>query len=64
MLFRSIFAGDHDVHPDRKMEYLDTIPNIGEDLFISCLRSEKDEISDKKTVFSHYTSGSLRHVIL
>ena len=60
----TIFAGDHDVHPDRKTEYLDTIPNIGEELFIACLRSEVDEISDKKTVFSHYTSGSLRHITL
>ena len=60
----TIFAGDHDVHPDRKTEYLDTIPNIGEELFIACLRSEVDEISDKKTVFSHYTSGSLKHITL
>ena len=60
----TIFAGDHDVHPDRKTEYLDTIPNIGEELFIACLRSEIDEVSDKKTVFSHYTSGSLKHITL
>ena len=60
----TIFAGDHDVHPDRKTEYLDTIPNIGEELFIACLRSEVDEVSDKKTVFSHYTSGSLKHITL
>jgi len=60
----TIFAGEHDVHPDRRTEYLDIIPSIGEELFISCLRSETDEIADKKTVFSHYTSGSLKHVTL
>ena len=60
----TIFAGDHDVHPDRETEYLDTIPNIGEELFIACIRSEVDEVSDKKTVFSHYTSGSLKHITL
>lgn len=58
----TIFAGEHDVHPDRKGEYLDKIPKIGEDLFVSCERSERENYSEKKTVFSHYTS--LKHVRL
>jgi hypothetical protein len=60
----TIFAGDHDVHPDRRSEYLDTIPKIGEELYIACMTSENDPPPEKKTVFSHYTSGSLKHIIL
>ena len=60
----TIFAGEHDVHPDRKGEYLDSVPNIGEDLYIACLRSVKENVVNKKTVFSHYTSGSLKHITL
>jgi len=33
-------------------------------LYIACLRSEKENVVDKKTVFSHYTSGSLKHITL
>lgn len=60
----TIFAGDHDVHPDRRLEYLDSIPKIGEELFISCANSENEPPAEKKTVFSHYTSGSLKHIRL
>lgn len=60
----TIFAGDHDVHPDREVEYLSDIPRIGEDLFIACNRSEKEPPHQKNTVFSHYTSGTLKHVKL
>jgi hypothetical protein len=60
----TIFAGEHDVHPDRKIEYLDTIPSVGEELYIACMRSELDVVAEKKTTFSHYTSGNLKHVKL
>lgn len=60
----TIFAGDHDVHPDRRTEYMDVIPRVGEDLFISCQVSEKQQFLDKKTVFSHYTNGTLKHIQL
>ena len=60
----TIFAGDHDVHPDRKTEYLDYIPKIGEEIFIACNVSENDPPHQKNTVFSHYTSGTLKHVKL
>ena len=60
----TIFAGDHDVHPDRKTEYLDYIPKIGEELFIACNVSELDPPHQKNTVFSHYTSGTLKHIKL
>jgi hypothetical protein len=60
----TIFAGDHDVHPDREVEYINEIPNVGEELFVACLVGEEDNIMHKKTVFSHYTSGSLKRVKL
>jgi hypothetical protein len=60
----TIFVGDHDVHPDRRVEYLDKIPRIGEELFISCALSEKQKFSNKKTVFSHYTNETLKHIHL
>jgi len=60
----TIFAGDHDVHPDRRGEYLDAIPKIGQELYIACMNSENEPPSEKKTVFSHYTSGSLKHITL
>ena len=60
----TIFAGDHDVHPDRKAEYLDAIPKIGEELFIACNVGEFEPPHEKNTVFSHYTSGTLKHVKL
>ena len=60
----TIFAGDHDVHPDRVVEYLDDIPKIGSDLFVKCNISEESKPHEKKTVFSNYTSGTLEHINL
>jgi len=60
----TIFIGDHDVHPDRELEYLNSIPRIGQNLYISCQKSELDDIENKKSQFSHYTSGNLRYVTL
>lgn len=57
----TILVGDHQVHPDREPEYLDRLEIIGEDLLISTKRSVKDDlIVDKKTTFSHYTTGNLK----
>jgi len=57
----TICVGDHDVHPDRNVEYLGELKIIGEDIFIPTIRSIHDEvIVDKKTTFSHYTTGNLR----
>lgn len=55
----TVFIGDHDVHPDRQEEYMDEIPYIGEDLFIST-DLHSGEVADKKSTFSHYTSGNLK----
>ena len=56
----TIYIGDYDVHEDRKSEYVDEMKIFGEDLFISTSRSVNEEkILDKKTSFSHYTSGTL-----
>ena len=57
----TILVGDHNVHPDREAEYLDKLEIIGEDVIISTKRSIKDDfIVDKKTNFSHYTTGNLK----
>jgi hypothetical protein len=58
----TIFAGDHDVHPDRELEYMNTIPYIGDSLFVKVTNSELDEYNNKKSIFSHYTSGSLQRI--
>lgn len=58
----TIFVGDHDVHPDRVIEYMDEIPNIGEDFFVACNVSEKGPAHEKRSTFSHYTSGTLSHI--
>jgi hypothetical protein len=59
----TIFIGEHDVHPDRRAEYMDCIPFVGQELYIATsLRS--GEVADKRTHFSHYTTGSLRHINL
>lgn len=58
----TIFSGDHDVHEDRRSEYLDNIPDIGENLFVACNVSEKKGHVDKKTTYSHYTTGNLSHI--
>lgn len=59
----TVFVGDHDVHPDRRSEYMDYIPHIGEELFIATKLSS-GQIESKKTTFSHYTTGNLNHVNL
>ncbi len=57
----TVFVGDHDVHKDRNIEYLDNVEIIGEDLFISTNRSVKDKVMvNKKSTFSHYTTGALK----
>jgi len=60
----TIYVGDYDIHPDRVMEYVSSIPDIGESLYIKCLRSEKDPLYNKKTAFSHYTTGTLKHIAI
>ena len=60
----TILVGDHPIHPDRNIEYLEKIPKIGEDLFIVCERSENNPIVDKKTTYSNYTTGSLTRLNL
>lgn len=60
----TIFVGDHDVHPDRRIEYKDTIPDLGNELFIGCNISQFEKYNEKRSVFSNYTSGSLTHIDL
>ena len=60
----TILVGDHEVHPDRLIEYVENIPSIGEDLFVKCNVSEDESIIDKPTQFSHYTTGKLTYINL
>ena len=56
----TVFVGDHEVHMDRDSEYLDNVQIIGEDLFVSTNRSIDEKlVVEKKSTFSHYTSGNL-----
>jgi hypothetical protein len=56
----TIFVGDHEVHMDREAEYLDDVKIIGEEILVSSNRSiNEDLIVDKKSIFSHYTTGTL-----
>jgi len=56
----TIFIGDHDLHDDRRIEYLETVPKVGEEILIATNRSIYDPPREKKSVFSHYTSGALK----
>lgn len=57
----TLFIGDHEVIDDRKSEYSKFIPNIPEDLVVICNRSENSSVMNKKTTFSHYTTGALSY---
>lgn len=57
----TLFIGDHEVIDDRKSEYSKFIPNIPEDLVVICNRSEDSSVMEKKSVFSHYTTGALSY---
>ena len=55
----TIVVGDHPIHPDREVEYLDELKIIGEDIIISTNRSTKDDfIKEKNTTFSHYSTSN------
>ena len=57
----TIVIGDHPVHPDREVEYLDELKIIGEQAFVSTNRTIKEEfVKQKNTTFSHYSTGNLR----
>ena len=58
----TILIGNHGVHPDRVVEYLDFIPHIGEDMLVRCNVSVNDEIREKASTYSHYTSGVLERI--
>jgi len=60
----TIVPGEHEVHPDRMGEYLDTVPRIGETLLVKCHRSVNDAIPDKASAFAHYTTGNLERISL
>lgn len=57
----TLLVGNHDVHPDRRDEYLDTIPDVGNSHFFKVMASENAmTINEKKTTYSHYTTGTIQ----
>tara|TARA_B100000795_G_scaffold145786_1_gene109219 strand:- start:555 stop:1472 length:918 start_codon:yes stop_codon:yes gene_type:complete len=58
----TIFIGDHEVHSDREIEYDNHIPNIGSDALVICNRKVSDQIMEKKTTFSHYSTGNSKRI--
>ena len=60
----TIMVGDHDLIADRQIEYLNSIPKIGQNCFVKCLRSEADDVHNKPSAFSHYTTGTLSVIFI
>jgi len=58
----TLFVGKHKPHHDRMKEYRNKIPSIGFNEFIKVKRYEKQKYNNKKSIFSHYTSGNLRPI--
>ena len=56
----TVMIGDHETHPDRDSEYSNEIPRIGVDLIVGC-KLRHGEVENKKTTYSHYTTGNLIH---
>ena len=56
----TVFVGDYPVHSDRESEYLPDVKIIGEDYVVSTDRSVHDHLIDKRSTFSHYTTGALK----
>lgn len=56
----TLMVGNHPVHPDREVEYLDKVPIIGEESLFKVAVGEKNGfVPTKKTDFSHYTTGNI-----
>jgi hypothetical protein len=55
----TVMVGDYPVHPDREAEYRSSMPNFGLDTLVICEKSQS-EFAEKRTTFSHYTSGNIR----
>jgi len=60
----TLYVGEHKPHKDREKEYRDKIPNFGISEIIDPGQSTEDTIYEKKTTYSHYTSGKMKYVDL
>ena len=56
----TLYVGNHKPHRDRIKEYRKFIPKFGINDLVDPGKFENENHSEKKTVFSHYTSGSMR----
>lgn len=56
----TLFVDNYDIHIDREIEYLNEVQIIGENILVSSNQSITNEIiHNKKSTFSHYTTGIL-----
>ncbi len=60
----TLFIGKHIPHADRIKEYRKNIPYFGVKELINPIFYAKDNYKEKKTVFSHYTTGNLKLIKL
>ena len=58
----TLYVGDHKPHKDRAKEYRDRVPNFGVSEIIDPGQSVNDDVHEKKTTFSHYTSGKMKYI--
>jgi len=57
----TLYVDSSTIHEDRKDEYLDKVKIFGEEIFMSTTRSiNESTIHNKKTEFSHYTTGTTK----
>ena len=49
---------------DRKKEYQNTIPNIGVEEYIDAGQYEDQKFAEKLSVYSHYTSATMKRIKL
>lgn len=60
----TIWQGDHQPLDDRKKEYQNTIPNIGVEEYIDAGQYEDQKFAEKLSVYSHYTSATMKRIKL
>ena len=60
----TIWQGDYEPIEDRKKEYSSTIPNTGVDEFIDAGQYQDKKYAEKKSLYSHYTSATMKKIIL
>lgn len=60
----TLYFGEFDVVESRKSEYINYVPNVGEDIFIKVKNSENEKYYERANAQYHYTYDSLEHIML